>query len=349
MNTSKWNRIVLGGTLGLLIIIGAATAVIDPFLHYHLPLKGLEYPLLDERYQNDGIARHFSYDAIITGTSMTQNFKPSEFDALWDANAVKIAFSGASYKEVNDNIRRALEYNGGVKYILRSIDGSRLIYPADYDEYTGYPDYLYDNNPWNDVRYLLNKEVVPKTLAVVNYTLAGNTTPTLDEYGSWNRYMTFGREAVLRSCPKWEETMEEYVLSQEDILMIQENVEKNVLQTALEHPEITFYLFFPPYSICYWDALVQTKQLNAQLEAEEMAVRMLTGIDNIHLYAFADNIGMVSNLDNYADSLHYGEWINSDILNWIHRGEHELTEDNYEAYFDRIHQLYSEYDYSDLH
>ena len=77
MNASKWNRIVLGGTLGLLIIIGAATAVIDPFLHYHLPLKGLEYPLLDERYQNDGIARHFSYDAIITGTSMTQNFKPS--------------------------------------------------------------------------------------------------------------------------------------------------------------------------------------------------------------------------------------------------------------------------------
>lgn len=94
----------------MLFSVAAATVVIDPFLHYHGPLAGLEYPLLDERYQNDGIARHFSYDALITGTSMTQNFKPSEFDALWGAEAVKIAFSGASYREVDENVRRALTY-----------------------------------------------------------------------------------------------------------------------------------------------------------------------------------------------------------------------------------------------
>ena len=73
MKASKWNALVLGGTLGMLFSVAAATVVIDPFLHYHGPLAGLEYPLLDERYQNDGIARHFSYDALITGTSMTQN------------------------------------------------------------------------------------------------------------------------------------------------------------------------------------------------------------------------------------------------------------------------------------
>lgn len=48
--------------------------------HYHAPLEDFAY-LLDrnnERYQNYGILSHFSYDTIITGTSLTENFKSSE-------------------------------------------------------------------------------------------------------------------------------------------------------------------------------------------------------------------------------------------------------------------------------
>lgn len=350
MKASNWNITVIGGTAGLLSLIAVLTIMIDPFLHYHLPLKGLEYPLLDERYQNDGIARHYTYNAVITGTSMTQNFKPSEFDALFTGTeTVKIAFSGASYKEVNDNILRMLKHNSEVKYILRSLDGTLLNMPAEEDTYEGYPEYLFDENPFNDVEYLLNKEVIPKTIAVVNYTRAGNVTTTRDDYGSWSQYKEYGKEAVLRSYGNLEGFEEEIVLSQEDYKNIRENVQKNVLQTALEHPEITFYLFYPPYSICYWDALVQTKQLNAQLEAEKTATGMLMGVENIHVYAFAENIEMISDLDNYTDSLHYGGWINSDILRWIREGKYELTSENYEAYYDRLGELFLNYDYSELH
>ena len=35
----------------------------------------LSYPLVNERYQNNGIARHFDYDSVITGTSMTGEFQ----------------------------------------------------------------------------------------------------------------------------------------------------------------------------------------------------------------------------------------------------------------------------------
>lgn len=350
MKASKWNMLVLGGTLGILFFIAIFTIVIDPFLHYHAPLDGLEYPLKDERYQNDGIARHYSYNAMITGTSMVQNFKTSEFDELFDgAEAIKIAFSGASYKEVNDNIRRALEYNSEIKYVLRSLDGTRLNYPADYDEYEGYPEYFFDNNPFNDVEYLLNKEVVPKTLAVINYTRAGNKTPTRDEYGNWSQYKIYGREEVLKSYGNLEGFEEEIVLTQEDHFNIRENVVRNVLQTALDYPDVTFYLFFPPYSICYWDVLVQTKQLNMCLEAEKIAVEILIGIENIHIFSFNENIELISDLDNYTDSLHYGEWVNSDILRWISEGEYELTRENYDAYFEKVKNLYLEYDYSWLH
>lgn len=349
MKEKTWILTVVLGTWGLLVGIGAATAVIDPFLHYHRPLSGLEYPLKDERYQNDGITRHYEYDALITGTSMTQNFRNSEFDELWETESVKACYSGATYYEMDLHIRRALEYNPGVRYVLCSLDGNCLI-----DDPTGFgyqetPEYLYDDNPLNDVKYLLNKEVIPKTLAVVNYTRAGEKTPTMDEYSSWSRYMSFGREAVLSSFTRQPVREEEAVLQEEDLQMARDNVAENFLTTALSHPDIEFYFFFPPYSICYWEGLVRGNQLNAQLQAEELATELLLSAENVHVFAFADKIDVIENLDNYCDTLHYGEWINSEILQWMSSGSGELTAENYREYYVSIRELYQNYDYEAIY
>ena len=54
MKEKAWNRIVIAGTVGILAVIAVITIIIDPFFHYHKPLESLEYPMLYERYQNDG-------------------------------------------------------------------------------------------------------------------------------------------------------------------------------------------------------------------------------------------------------------------------------------------------------
>lgn len=336
---------MLGCAAGILLLLGAATILIDPFLHYHQPLQGLEYPLKDERYCNDGIQRHYDYSAMITGTSMTQNFKTSQLEELWGTSAIKTAFSGATFHEVKEAIERALSYQDGLQIVIRSLDGSRIICPADEDEYEGVPEYLYDNNPFNDVEYLFNKEVAAQTLAVLNYTRAGNLTPSMDEYGSWGQYAEYGEEAVLQTVTDLGDTWEETVLTDEDREMVRENVEQNVLQPALEHPDVTFYVFYPPYSIVYWRALVQTKQLNAQLEAERMTTEILLQADNIRIFAFADETEMAANLDNYMDSMHYGPWINEEILQWMYEGSHELNAENYEEYYRNITDIYQNYPY----
>lgn len=346
MKGKKWNAIVIGGTLAILVILAGITMFIDPFMHYHKGQNFLEYPLKDERYQNDGIARYYEYDSIITGTSMCQNFKCSEFDELWKATSIKIANSGASYHESCQNIRRAFSHNPNVKNVLCSLDGNRLNYPAFKDEYEGYPEYLYDNNPFNDVEYLLNKEVVPKTIAVLNYTRSGQKTTTMDEYGSWNQYKSFGKASVLASFNLIEEREEEWKLTEEDIERIQENVNENFVQLAKQHPDTTFYLFFPPYSICYWEALVRTKQLNAQLEAQKMSVEMLLTVENIKVFDFSYRTDITGNLDNYTDTMHYGEWINSEILQMMADGEGLLLYDDLEEYYEKVRQLYLTYDYT---
>lgn len=349
MKTKTWNRIVIGGTAFILFFLAACTALIDPFLHYHGPLSYLEYPLNDERYQNDGIARNYSYDSIITGTSMSQNFKCSEFDALFGGTSVKMAYSGATVHELNDNIQRALSYHKDIKYVICSLDGNKLIVPAQEDEYEGYPDYLYDGNPFNDVFYLLNKDVVPKTLAVINYTRAGNVTPDRDMYGNWSQYKSFGADVVMNSFTPLPISEEEIFIGEAEVKIVTENITENYLTTALEYPDTEFYFFIPPYSICYWDALVRSKQMGLALEAQKLAVRLLLTADNIHVFDFSDRTDIIGNLDNYTDTLHYSDSINSEILKCMYEGRQELTAEGLDIYYEGIRQLYEEYDYSSLY
>ena len=105
--TAAYKRWVFGTmllTILAFVLTASITVYIDPFFHYHAPLKGYdypqdEYPTNNERYLNDGITRHFTYDSIITGTSMTENFKVSEANRLFGAHFIKVPFAGSKYRE----------------------------------------------------------------------------------------------------------------------------------------------------------------------------------------------------------------------------------------------------------
>lgn len=191
------------GTITLTIVafclFAAPTIYIDPLFHYHEPLTNYEYPLNNERYQNDGIMRNFNYNSIITGTSMAENFKKTEADILFDANFIKVPFSGGRYKEISDNIRQAYRAGKDIKYVISSLDYSVLVLEKDaYREGTEYPVYLYNNNIFDDVNYVLNKTILfDQTRNVIKYTQTGNETTNFDEYVNWSSGYEYGAESVL--------------------------------------------------------------------------------------------------------------------------------------------------------
>jgi len=108
-NSKIWSILCIGIVLVVLMVFALPTAFIDPFFHFHAPREALSYPLNNQRYQNDGIVRHFDYDALITGTSMTENFRTTEFDALFDSKAIKVCYSGGTFPELVSNLEQALE------------------------------------------------------------------------------------------------------------------------------------------------------------------------------------------------------------------------------------------------
>lgn len=348
----KWSISFLAVVLALLILLGGAVVVIDPFFHYHAPLPGLEYPMSYkyQRYLNDGILRHFSYDAVITGTSMTENFSTSEFDSLFSCNTVKISLSGASYKEIDEQLARAAAANPGIKYVLRSLDAEYLFYDKDFMRTDfDYPAYLYNNSPFDDVNYLFNKDVLLNQCgAVLSYTRSGQKTPSFDVYSNWMPRYTLGRESVKANYKRPEKAAAPAELTNAERAGLTASIEQNFLAFAKENPQIDFYLFFPPYNICYWDRAYRRGTLERELQAQELAASLLTGYDNIHLFGFFDEFDLICDLDSYMDIFHYGEATSSQILQWIEAGEHQLTKEDYRDYFARIGEFYLNYDYDAL-
>lgn len=350
-SNKKWCYFFIIVFVSLLFVAGAMTIMVDPYFHYHKPLPGLQYPIYNQRYQNDGIVKHFKYDAILTGTSMAENFKTSEFDKIFGVSSVKVPFSGGSYKEINDNLEIAMNNNPNIKVILRCLDYNRILNPPDEMRYEedDYPTYLYDEVLYNDVEYVFNKAVLfQDTCSVIKNTIEGGRTTDFDMYSNWMNSCTFGKDAVDATYTRAKKVTEKIPITKEDYKNITENITQNVTKLAEKYPETEFYMFFSPYSIYFWDSLNQAGTLERQMEAEKYTIELLLKHENIHLFSFFTEYGMICDLNNYKDIAHYSEDVNSQILSWIDKGKYKLTEENYKEYCESVRKFYMDYDYDSL-
>ncbi len=341
--------IALITTLVILLGVSGVTFIFDPYFHYHAPFDFQRYHLSNQRYQNDGIARHFEYDSIITGTSMTENFKTTEFNELFSKNSIKIPYFGASFKEIDASISNAISRNDKITMVLRSLDHYKLFEDKDTMSYSNYPEYLYDNNPINDVKYLLNKDILlTDTFQTFMMTLKRSESTTFDKYSNWNDSAVFGKEAVLSSYERKEKIETINTLTESDKKTIEDTVQQNFIETAKNNPSIDFYVFIPPYSMVYWDSLYTTGEIERHLNAQELAINLFLKQENIHIFSFMTDYETVCNLDNYKDISHYKEEINSKILQHMSKNEYKITSENCNEYFSEVRSFYTSYDYDSI-
>lgn len=355
MKSKTFNIVFLTILLGGLLVVALANIVVDPLFHYHAPIKGVNYTLDDERYQNNGIVKHYTYDAMITGTSMTENFKTSQMDELFGTNGIKTCFMGGSYKEISDNIRVALEYNPELKLVIRATDQFDIInnpdkHPSTDPETTfEYPWFIIDDNIFNDVEYVLNKALLSDTLKAVKQTISHTPGTTFDEYMNWEADYVFGKESVLATYARPEITGENTPISAEDKALVQANIQQNIIDLAKDYPDVTFYIWIPPYSVCFYDQENRAGRLMRDMDAMETEIEMLVNADNIKLFGFADREDIVTDLSLYKDVAHYGSAVNEEVLNCMASGRGLLTKDNYKDYMNRVRDFYMNYNYDSIY
>ena len=81
------------------IIVGAVNFAIDPLQFYRESRFYNPYYYNQTRFQNPAIARTHTYDSIILGTSMAENFSTSQIKSVLEINPVNLALEGSSCYE----------------------------------------------------------------------------------------------------------------------------------------------------------------------------------------------------------------------------------------------------------
>ncbi len=344
----RWFWSTLIGMITILLLIFIIMLVVDPYFHFHKPVDGLSYRLYSERYINDGIAKHFEYDAIITGTSMNQNFKTSQMDELFGTKSVKMTFAGGAFQEISENLETALNSDNTVKTVLWGIDYLGLNRAYDFHYYEDYPEYLYDDNVFNDVSYVFNKTILFEGLVNTLFmNLKGEPSTTFDEYASWDSER--GWKMVSKYYQRTPEILPMEELSSEEAEIVKVNIEENIVKLVNKYPNTEFLLFYTPYSILYWESLYRDGWLEKQLEVEKITSEMLLECENVKLYSYFHKTDIMNNIENFRDKEHYMPEINDMIMQWIAGGEGHITKENYMDVIAWEREYFTNYDYDSLH
>lgn len=329
-------------SFGAFVAVILLVVAVDPFFHYHKPLKNIYYVIDNQLSQNPGIAKNFEYDSVILGSSMTVNFDTRLFAETMGLNTVKLSYN-AAYPKDNDNIMQLVRQSDNeIKEIFLGIDIHTYKASPGAVAYE-IPEYLYDDSLFNDVFYLLNKDVLLDYILMPQ--VKRESTPLNEIYSSWQK-MVYS-EAMVAEI--YEPPSGFFEMLPEDIYRdnIEENMRTYILPYIESMPDTQFTIFFPPYSVLYWYGKYADGSLAAELEGERQIMELLFLYPNVRVYYFQDMFDFITDLNNYCDQSHYVHEMNDQMTLWFAQEvcPWEVTSENYNAVLDEMKEWLMECDF----
>lgn len=338
----RYSLSVIIVTALLLLSYAALVFIVDPFCQYRAQTGEtyLNFVRATEHYMNAGYAKNADYDAVVLGSSVSENFRASQFSELFNCEAIKLSSAGAyskDYQYILDVVFRTHE----PRYVFYSVDHFAYLHNAD-EAKQEIPEYLYDDFLLNDVYYLLNQGILTDVCATLENKSNGKTTD-LDYAYNWNDRYTFSVKKVLNQYERPELTEKALSASYYNSI-IKANL-GNITPFIAEHPDTEFYIFLPPYSILYWDKQARTGKLDSVLGGVSCMIETYLQYDNVRVFFF-HNIPEICDLANYRESMHFSGEINDKMVEWMASGTYEVTLDNYAEALDKLKETVESFDFS---
>lgn len=324
--------------------IVALVVIVDPFEIYHRALfYNPPYDSKTQMYSVAGVAKSYTYDSIIIGSSMTENCTPSVYDAALGGRFVKLSM----------NAGLSLDHAKMMEIAFRTHDVKRVVYGLDFFSFSYYynnqkavtPDYLYDGNLLNDVQYWFNQSVlfsaIPKALSRIG---TPDEDMSRDQMYAWQPPDMPG-EAGLRAQVDLSSPMPEQTGIARGTELALLSYEHNLLPFLTAHRDTTFTVFFPPYSLLYWADQAEQGNLDTLIAQKNLLAKALLEEPNVELYDFQAYFDWTENYDLYYDLIHYIACVNDAIADAMAGGLCRVTdmtqiEHSNQALLERVQALF---------
>lgn len=321
----------------------------DPFYQYHKPWFGMPVILDNAVYQTPGAARNLEYSDAIIGTSMTENFHTKWFDDELGWDTIKLSYSGARSDDLKAIFSIIFSRRGPVRHVFMDINDYQLTSPS-WTAYVERPEYLYDDNLFNDYQYIFNRDVVIRSWERILDALQG-IEDNIDTAYTWEDEALFGREITLNVARGVREALiqgsgdnQEAEPLEQKLALCQENLD-NILPFIEQNPDTEFIIFFPPYSMLYWEQMVLRGSLEDMLEIYRYAIQHFLEYENVSLYYFQTEEEIIIDLECYRDVCHHRPEYNRYIFDCIRQGENRITRENLDETLLEMYEFAKDYDY----
>ena len=299
----SWVLLTMTLLLVGMVLCMSAVYLVDPFEHYR---ESAILPLYDqESYNNPGIARNYDYDAVILGTSMVEMSHPSVIDACFGVHSVKLPMRGSYTAHMGWQLTHVLSTHE-LKLAILAVDAYSLMgKPDDDDEIY---DYLWNDDPLDDVHYMYQwTDVVFSKQSVL--------------------------DAVVFSAQK------DMQPADSGLERSTENILRHLEPSIRDHPETTFKIYMPPYSVGYWYMMTRGGLSEQQYRARARVCELLLQYPNVEIYDFSSRIEWITDLDSYFDYSHHSSAMSDEIMHAMAEGESRvLSAEDMDAGSERIRQ-----------
>lgn len=319
-----------------LAIVALVVWVFDPFYQYHEPFGGMKAVLNDRDNQMAGSVRNFSYDSVLMGSSVAENFDSSFLDENYNCKTLKLIKSSGSVADLLYYLNMA-QREHELKNVfwcldIPSINSSPL--PTLYND--DIPRYLHTETVLDDAPYLFNKDILFMKIPLMLASAYQNINTDGNAY-NWAGDKEFSAARALQAYDRPVKILPEQEFSgdkeyiEQSVSLIEEQIEM--------HPEIQYRFMIPPFSMLWWDCAYTNGTLEKNFYILEQTVPRLLVYDNVEVYFFQNEDNIICNLDNYMDMLHYSPAINQYMLEQVYEGKEKVTEENWNEIISELRKL----------
>lgn len=292
------------------ILIGIALFVVwvDPYQQYHAS----EHYIGKMRQEIGGVARTHDYDAVITGSSMAMNHYPAQADSLWGWKTKNMSMMGAAWDDYATVLPHIIR-QGKVKHIVLSLDlfsfaiTRNSVDPA-----------LYDENVWNDYRYLWNFTSLQNAFLMLLHPVKEDVL---------YHFQSELSRGALTADYRAQAAMDGQIDRLADISLAEMKHRFNTTVGSIvrnEGKNIEWLIYFPPYSVAEFILWDKADRLDAFLDLKEYMGRDLVALPNVALYDFQSD-PWITDLDAYMDVHHHSHEYNRMILKSLKENKNRIV------------------------
>ena len=324
----------------LLALAGTAGVVawVNPLLTAGALEEGGTALFVNERYEMAGLIRYQDYEDIVMGTSLVANYRASWFTEGTGRKTLKVTFPDGRLSEFGIALDLAFRTHGTLNTVYFCLDPNILIRE---DQSVELPEYLYNDNPADDLQFYINGESL--ALAVKSMLLGDDAKVPLDEAFIWDEKYEFSWGSAFGAYIRPEKAGEPLPAGAY-LAAAQANMDM-ICSWIEEHPDTQFRIWFPPYSILYWDKAQREGTTEAILTSLEYACGRLLVYENVSIHSFLYDKWTITDLGLYTDHIHCSSEVTMKAVREMNDGGWRIWPDYYVGQIDELRKYLNSYDF----